>query len=70
MAFEWRDGSQMTSVVVMIGGVIIIALPITVIGSNFAKMVEIYQEVSLLQPRTQDPAPASPSPHTHTHPLS
>ena len=35
---------KVVSVFTMISGVIMIALPITVIGSNFARMVELYQE--------------------------
>merc|ERR1740121_1202819 len=38
---------KLLSVFAMIGGGIVLALPITVIGSNFAKMVEMYEEDTL-----------------------
>jgi len=35
---------KVVSTFAMVGGVIVLALPITVLGSNFAKMVEMYEE--------------------------
>ncbi len=37
-------GGKLITVIAMIGGVLILALPITVVGSNFAKMVEMFEE--------------------------
>ena len=32
------------AIITMLSGVLILALPITVVGANFQKMVEIYQD--------------------------
>ena len=37
-------GGKVFSVIAMLSGVLILALPITVIGSNFAKMVQMFEE--------------------------
>ena len=37
-------GGKCVSVLAMFGGVLILALPITVVGSNFQKMVELFEE--------------------------
>ena len=44
------------AVVAMLSGVLILALPITVIGSNFAKMVEMFEDVRAA-PRLPPPPP-------------
>ena len=38
------SGGKTVAVITMLSGVLILALPITVIGSNFAKMVEMFEE--------------------------
>merc|ERR1719473_1657355 len=38
------DVGKVFAVVAMLSGVLILALPITVIGSNFAKMVEMFED--------------------------
>jgi len=35
---------KMVAVAAMVGGIVVLALPITVLGSNFQKMVEMYEE--------------------------
>ena len=47
------------AVVAMLSGVLILALPITVIGSNFAKMVEMFEDVRPA-PRRAAPRRAAP----------
>ena len=47
------------AVVAMLSGVLILALPITVIGSNFAKMVEMFEDVRGCPPATP-PLPQCP----------
>ena len=42
--YPLSDGGKVFAVVAMLSGVLILALPITVIGSNFAKMVEMFEE--------------------------
>ena len=42
-------GGKVFAIVAMLSGVLILALPITVIGSNFAKMVEMFEDVRHLK---------------------
>ena len=56
-------GGKVVGGVVCVGGIILIAMPITVIGSNFAKMVELFSdemdndyEVSATRPAVTTPA--------------
>ena len=56
-------GGKVVGGVVCVGGIILIAMPITVIGSNFAKMVELFSdemdndyEVSATRPAVITPA--------------
>ena len=42
--YPLSDGGKVFAVIAMLSGVLILALPITVIGSNFAKMVEMFEE--------------------------
>ena len=48
---------KLITIVVMISGIITIALPITVIGSNFAKMVEAARSPSPSPPPKPEPKP-------------
>ena len=48
---------KLITIVVMISGIITIALPITVIGSNFAKMVEAAPSPSPSPPPKPEPEP-------------
>ena len=50
---------KMVTIVAMISGILTLALPITVIGSNFAKMVEVFaEEAAELQSADIDGSPA------------
>ena len=61
-------GGKVFAIVAMLSGVLILALPITVIGSNFAKMVEMFEDVRRRHapyqpPERRLPPPARPLPH-------
>jgi hypothetical protein len=50
--YPLSDVGKVFAVVAMLSGVLILALPITVIGSNFAKMVEMFEDVRGCPPAT------------------